>query len=98
MLQSVPAAIRQMPPERIFAALTKGVMRTQAANLNDEQKRRLTEFWEGGRLEAGDGRCESNTKSLCGVSRRGQRDSGSRHHRRDDGEVHALASADGREL
>src|SRR5579862_6927496 len=42
-----PAAIRQMPPERIYAALTTGVMQTQAANLNDEQKRRLAEYMGG---------------------------------------------------
>ncbi|HTR35303.1 MAG TPA: cytochrome c [Bryobacteraceae bacterium] len=42
-----PAAIRQMPPERIYAALTTGVMRTQAANLTDEQKRRLAEYMGG---------------------------------------------------
>ena len=42
-----PAAIRQMPPERIYAALTTGVMKTQAANLTDEQKRRLAEYMGG---------------------------------------------------
>jgi polyvinyl alcohol dehydrogenase (cytochrome) len=42
-----PAAIRQMPPERIYAALTTGVMRTEAANLTDEQKRRLAEYMGG---------------------------------------------------
>ncbi len=42
-----PAAIRQMPPERIYAALTTGVMKTEAANLTDEQKRRLAEYMGG---------------------------------------------------
>jgi polyvinyl alcohol dehydrogenase (cytochrome) len=42
-----PAAIRQMPPERIYAALTTGVMQTEAANLSDEQKRRLAEYMGG---------------------------------------------------
>jgi polyvinyl alcohol dehydrogenase (cytochrome) len=42
-----PAAIRQMPPERIYAALTTGIMQTQAANLTDEQKRRLAEYMGG---------------------------------------------------
>jgi polyvinyl alcohol dehydrogenase (cytochrome) len=42
-----PAAIRQMPPERIYEALTTGVMRTEAANLTDEQKRRLAEYMGG---------------------------------------------------
>lgn len=42
-----PAAIRQMPPERIYEALTTGVMKTEAANLTDEQKRRLAEYMGG---------------------------------------------------
>jgi polyvinyl alcohol dehydrogenase (cytochrome) len=42
-----PAAIRQMAPERIYAAITTGSMQTQAANLSDEQKRRLAEFMGG---------------------------------------------------
>src|SRR6202012_1209623 len=42
-----PAAICQMPPERIYAAITTGVMQAQAANLNDEQKRRLAEYMGG---------------------------------------------------
>jgi hypothetical protein len=42
-----PAAIRQMPPERIYAAITTGIMQTQAANLTDEQKRRLAEYMGG---------------------------------------------------
>ena len=42
-----PAAIRAMPPERIYAAITNGTMQTQAANLNDEQKRRLAEYMGG---------------------------------------------------
>jgi polyvinyl alcohol dehydrogenase (cytochrome) len=42
-----PAAIRQMPPERIYTALTTGIMQTQAANLTDEQKRRLAEYMGG---------------------------------------------------
>jgi polyvinyl alcohol dehydrogenase (cytochrome) len=42
-----PAAIRQMPPERIYAAISTGIMQTQAANLSDEQKRRLAEYMGG---------------------------------------------------
>ncbi len=42
-----PAAIRQMPPERIYAAITTGIMKEQAANLSDEQKRRLAEYMGG---------------------------------------------------
>lgn len=42
-----PAAIRQMSPERIYTALTTGVMQAQGANLSDEQKRRLAEYMGG---------------------------------------------------
>jgi polyvinyl alcohol dehydrogenase (cytochrome) len=42
-----PAAIRQMSPERIYAAITTGSMKTQAANLSDEQKRLLAEYMGG---------------------------------------------------
>ena len=42
-----PAAIRQMPPERIYTAITTGIMQSQAANLTDEQKRRLAEYMGG---------------------------------------------------
>jgi polyvinyl alcohol dehydrogenase (cytochrome) len=42
-----PAALREMPPEKIYEALTTGVMQTQAAGLNDEQKRRVAEFMSG---------------------------------------------------
>jgi polyvinyl alcohol dehydrogenase (cytochrome) len=48
-----PAAIRQMPPERIYTALTTGIMQTQAANLSDEQKRRLAEYMGGSPLGSG---------------------------------------------
>jgi polyvinyl alcohol dehydrogenase (cytochrome) len=36
-----------MTTERIYAAITTGSMQSQAANLNDEQKRRLAEFMGG---------------------------------------------------
>ncbi|TAJ95113.1 MAG: cytochrome C oxidase Cbb3 [Gammaproteobacteria bacterium] len=42
-----PAIIRQMPPERIYAALTGGVMQIQAQQLNDRQKQTLAEFMSG---------------------------------------------------
>ena len=60
-----PAAIRQMPPERIYAALTTGVMKTEAANLTDEQKRRLAEYMERPAAgKRGVGRCEPDAESL----------------------------------
>ena len=47
-----PAAIRQMPPERIYAALTTGVMKVNAEGMSDEELRRLAEYM-GGRPPGG---------------------------------------------
>jgi polyvinyl alcohol dehydrogenase (cytochrome) len=42
-----PAAIRQMSPERIYEALTTGLMKTQAEKLSDQDKRGVAEFMSG---------------------------------------------------
>src|SRR5215469_14998045 len=42
-----PATIRQMSPERIYGALTTGVMKTEAQQLTDAQKRGVAEFMSG---------------------------------------------------
>ena len=42
-----PNTIRQMSPERIYEALTTGVMRGQGANLSDEQKKMIALFMSG---------------------------------------------------
>lgn len=63
-----PAAIRQMSPERIYEALTTGVMKVEAAHLSDAQKRGVAEFMSGrplGSASEGDvrkmaGRCARN--------------------------------------
>jgi polyvinyl alcohol dehydrogenase (cytochrome) len=63
-----PAVIRQMSPERIYDALTTGVMKAEALKLTDAQKRRVAEFMSGrplGSAAQGDvrnmaGRCERN--------------------------------------
>ncbi|HXA65554.1 MAG TPA: cytochrome c [Bryobacteraceae bacterium] len=52
-----PSTPRQLPAERIYAALTSGVMKVQAQNLTDEEKRRVAEFMSGrplGSAESGD--------------------------------------------
>jgi len=52
-----PSTPLQLPPERIYAALTSGVMKVQAQNLTDEEKRRVAEFMSGrplGSAESGD--------------------------------------------
>src|ERR1035441_6822893 len=63
-----PAAIRQMPPERIYAAITTGIMQTQAANLNDEQKRRLAEYMGGRPLGSGDLGDASKMPNRCAAA------------------------------
>ena len=42
-----PAAIRAMPPERIYQALTTGVMQIQGKSLSDLAKRRVAESMSG---------------------------------------------------
>src|SRR5438067_11286519 len=42
-----PNTIRQMSPERIYEALTTGVMRGQSANLSDDQKKMIALFMSG---------------------------------------------------
>jgi polyvinyl alcohol dehydrogenase (cytochrome) len=57
------AAIRAMPPEKIYDALTTGVMQTQAAALSDQQKKGLAEFMSGrplGSAKQGDAKSMPN--------------------------------------
>jgi polyvinyl alcohol dehydrogenase (cytochrome) len=52
-----PSTLRQFSPERIYAALTTGVMKVHAQNLTDEEKRRVAEFMSArplGSAELGD--------------------------------------------
>ncbi|HEY0263056.1 MAG TPA: PQQ-binding-like beta-propeller repeat protein [Granulicella sp.] len=44
----LPGTLRQMPPEKIYQALTEGDMKTIAQQLTDDQKRDIAE-WVGGR-------------------------------------------------
>jgi polyvinyl alcohol dehydrogenase (cytochrome) len=63
-----PAAIREMPPEKIYEALTTGPMKGQGASLSDDQKRMVATFMSGrplGSLQEGDAKqmpnsCTSN--------------------------------------
>ena len=63
-----PSAIRQMSPERIYAALTTGPMQAQGAGLSDDQKKMLAAFMSGrplGSTVSGDaaamqGHCAAN--------------------------------------
>jgi len=52
-----PGQIREMPPERIYEALSTGVMKPQGDSLSDDQKRMLATFLSGrplGSLQQGD--------------------------------------------
>ncbi|HXW61762.1 MAG TPA: PQQ-binding-like beta-propeller repeat protein [Candidatus Acidoferrales bacterium] len=63
-----PDTIRQMPPERIYEALTTGVMKPQGDSLTEDQQKMLATFLSGrplGSLKKGDAqdmpnRCASN--------------------------------------
>ena len=71
-----PSAIRQMSPERIYAALTTGPMKAQGSALTEDQRRMLAAFMSGrplGATASGDagsmhGRCVSNPP-LSGLDR-----------------------------
>ena len=49
-----PSTLRQMTPERIYAALTSGTMRVQAEGLSDETKRGIAEFLSDRKLTSGE--------------------------------------------
>jgi len=63
-----PAAIREMPPEKIYAALTTGPMKGQGDALSEDQRRMVATFMSGrplGSLQQGDAKdmpnhCASN--------------------------------------
>jgi polyvinyl alcohol dehydrogenase (cytochrome) len=63
-----PAAIREMPPEKIYDALTTGAMKGQGASLSEDQRRMVALFMSGrplGSLQEGDAKqmpnqCASN--------------------------------------
>ena len=63
-----PATLRQLPPEKIYEALTTGPMKVQGQSLADGEKRMLAVFMSGrtfGSAEQGDAknmpnRCEAN--------------------------------------
>jgi mono/diheme cytochrome c family protein len=45
------ATIKQMPPERIYEAITTGSMKNNAASLTDPEKRLLAEYMGGRKLD-----------------------------------------------
>ncbi len=73
-----PAALRAMTPERIYAALTSGVMKSVGDTLTEEDRRRVAESVAGqllGSSQSGDAsnmpnRCPANPRltSLSGTA------------------------------
>ncbi|MDE3194788.1 MAG: PQQ-binding-like beta-propeller repeat protein, partial [Acidobacteriota bacterium] len=59
------AAIKQMPPERIYEAITNGEMKNMAAKLTDEEKRLLAEYMGGRKLDAADAGDAKHMPNMC---------------------------------
>jgi polyvinyl alcohol dehydrogenase (cytochrome) len=59
------ATIKQMPPERIFEAITTGSMKTNAANLSDAEKRLLAEYMGGRKLDESDAGDMKHMPNVC---------------------------------
>jgi len=59
------SAIKQMPPERIYEAITTGAMKTEAAKLTDDEKRLLAEYMGGRKLDNADVGDAKNMPNVC---------------------------------
>ena len=59
------ATIKQMPPERIYAAITTGSMKENAAALTDADKRLLAEYMGGRKLDKEDAGDMKNMPNAC---------------------------------
>src|SRR3954452_22400199 len=59
------ATIKQMPPERIYAAITTGSMKENAAALTDSDKRLLAEYMGGRKLDKEDAGDMKNMPNPC---------------------------------
>src|SRR5215475_3029222 len=59
------ATIKQMPPERIYAAITTGSMKENAAALSDSDKRLLAEYMGGRKLDNEDAGEMKNMPNAC---------------------------------
>ena len=65
-----PAVLRRMTPERIYEALTTGVMRAQAENLSDDARRGIAEYLGDRKLGASAIGDASQMPNRCGLVRR----------------------------
>jgi polyvinyl alcohol dehydrogenase (cytochrome) len=59
------ALIKQMPPERIYEAITTGVMKNMAQKLTDDEKRLLAEYMGGRKLDKADAGDMKNMPNAC---------------------------------
>jgi polyvinyl alcohol dehydrogenase (cytochrome) len=59
------AVIKQMPPERIYDAITTGAMKNMAAKLSDDEKRLLAEYMGGRKIDKADAGDAKNMPNLC---------------------------------
>jgi polyvinyl alcohol dehydrogenase (cytochrome) len=59
------ALIKQMPPERIYEAITTGPMKTMAEKLSDDDKRLLAEYMGGRKLDRADVGDMKNMPNAC---------------------------------
>ncbi len=62
------STIKQMPPERIFEAMTTGAMRNMAQKLSDDEKRLLAEYMGGRRMDREDAGDAKNMPNRCASS------------------------------
>src|ERR1044071_6937513 len=59
------ATIKQMPPERIYEAITTGAMKNMAQKLSDDEKRLLAEYMGGRKLDKADAGDMKNMPNPC---------------------------------
>src|SRR5258708_838201 len=59
------ALIKQMPPERIYEAITTGPMKTMAAKLTDAEKVLLSEYMGGRKIDKADVGDAKNMPNVC---------------------------------
>jgi len=62
------ATIKQMPPERIYSAITEGSMKNNAAALSDADKRLLAEYMGGRKLDKEDAGDMKNMPNACSAN------------------------------
>jgi polyvinyl alcohol dehydrogenase (cytochrome) len=59
------ALIKQMPPERIYEAITTGVMKNMGQKLTEDEKRLLAEYMGGRKLDKADAGDMKNMPNAC---------------------------------